>query len=119
MGNELWSWAWLTWAYQIDRLRSRKDSTREADPKLLEDSSIIFGSNACECRGRDIYIVAVPTPVNLHYRPHVSPLLSAIRTVAELIDARTRPTIVFESTTWAVQMMDSDVRQRLNSWKRC
>jgi UDP-N-acetyl-D-glucosamine/UDP-N-acetyl-D-galactosamine dehydrogenase len=85
---------------RIEELRSGRDRTREVDEQQLRQSPIRLTSEAADCRGADVYIIAVPTPVDSHNRPDLSALLAATRTVAGLLDPAKRPTIVFESTVY-------------------
>jgi UDP-N-acetyl-D-glucosamine/UDP-N-acetyl-D-galactosamine dehydrogenase len=85
---------------RVDELRSGLDRTREVGEEELNGSSIRLTSDASDCRGADVYIVAVPTPVDTHNRPDLTALLAATRTVAELLDPAKRPTVVFESTVY-------------------
>lgn len=85
---------------RIEELRSGLDRTREISEDELKASSICLTSDSADCRGADVYIVAVPTPVDNRNRPDLSALLTATRTVARLLDAAKKPTIVFESTVF-------------------
>jgi UDP-N-acetyl-D-galactosamine dehydrogenase len=85
---------------RIEELQSGHDRTREVGKDQLRSSTIRLTSNAGDCGGADVYIVAVPTPVDSHNRPDLSALLAATRTVAGMLDASRRPTIVFESTVY-------------------
>ena len=85
---------------RIAELRAGNDETREVSPEALADSTLALTSDSESCRGADIYIVAVPTPVDQQRRPDLTPLMAATRTVAELLDADKRPIIVFESTVY-------------------
>jgi len=85
---------------RIAELRSGEDRTREVEPGALSASSITLTCDPDECRGADIYIVAVPTPVDKHNRPDLNALVGASRTVAGLLDPKRRPTVVFESTVY-------------------
>jgi len=85
---------------RIEELRSAHDRTRELSEDQLRASTIRLTSNAADCRAADVYIVAVPTPVDSHNRPDLSALLAATRTVAGMLDASRRPTVVFESTVY-------------------
>lgn len=87
-------------AERIGQLRQGHDRTREVDPAKLTKSSLSYTSDVADCRGMDMMIVTVPTPVDGDNRPDLSHLLAATRTVAGLIDPARRPTIVFESTVY-------------------
>jgi UDP-N-acetyl-D-galactosamine dehydrogenase len=85
---------------RIEQLKAVYDRTNEIERETLAASSIKLTSNDEDCRGADVYIVAVPTPVDHQNRPDLGPLLSATRIVAALLDPKRRPTVVFESTVY-------------------
>ena len=85
---------------RIDELRRGSDRTHEVEEVELGNSSLKLTSDPGECGGADIYIVAVPTPVDSGKRPDLTAVLSATRTIAQLIDPERRPTIVYESTVY-------------------
>ena len=85
---------------RIAELRDGHDRTCEVEGDKLKSSTIRLTADPGECRGADIYIVAVPTPVDSQNRPDLKALLGATRTVAGLLDAEKRPTVVFESTVY-------------------
>ncbi len=87
-------------AERIAELEAGHDRTREVAADALADARIALTSDPETCRGCDVYIVAVPTPVDLQNRPDLTALIEATRTVAGLIDPARRPTIVFESTVY-------------------
>ena len=87
-------------AGRIAELERGEDRTREVAADALRSSSIKLTSDPEMCRGCDIYIVAVPTPVDRQNRPDLGALVAATRTVAGVMDAGRRPTIVFESTVY-------------------
>jgi len=87
-------------AGRIAELKDGDDRTREVDSDALAASSIVLTSSADDCRGADIYIVTVPTPVDSSNRPDLRPVLSATRSVAGLLDAARKPIIVYESTVY-------------------
>jgi UDP-N-acetyl-D-galactosamine dehydrogenase len=85
---------------RIDELRQGDDRTHEVEETELRSSSLKLASDPAECGGADIYIVAVPTPVDSGKRPDLTAVISATRMIAELIDPERRPTIVYESTVY-------------------
>jgi UDP-N-acetyl-D-glucosamine/UDP-N-acetyl-D-galactosamine dehydrogenase len=85
---------------RVDELQAGNDRTREITQDALVSSSITLTSDLEKCRGAEVYIVAVPTPVDRENRPDLNALLVATRSVASVIDAKRRPTIVFESTVY-------------------
>lgn len=85
---------------RIAELQDGHDRTREVDRDELASSNLQLTHEPQDCASAEIYIVAVPTPVDEAKRPDLSALLAATRTVAALIDAARRPTIVYESTVY-------------------
>ena len=87
-------------AERIAQLRAGHDRTREIDGEALASSSLKLTDTPDDCRGADIYIVTVPTPVDSDNRPDLSALLSATRMIGAAIDPQRRPTIIYESTVY-------------------
>ena len=87
-------------AGRIAELKDGHDRTREVEPDALAASTITLTETADDCRGADIYIVTVPTPVDSGNCPDLGPVLSATRTVAGLLDGDRKPVIVYESTVY-------------------
>ncbi|MEO5808662.1 MAG: nucleotide sugar dehydrogenase, partial [Sphingomicrobium sp.] len=85
---------------RIAELRDGHDRTREVSRAMLEASALSVTDDPEECRGADIYIVTVPTPVDAANRPDLGALLTASAAVGSWIDPATRPTVVFESTVY-------------------
>lgn len=85
---------------RIAELRDGHDRTGEVDAATLAASALALTSDAQECRGADLYIVTVPTPIDVDNRPDLSPVRSATRTVAALLDPAKTPVIVYESTVY-------------------
>ena len=87
-------------AGRIAELQNHEDRTREIDPERLRATSLKVTADLSQARGGDLYIVTVPTPVDEANRPDLRPLLSATRTVAELLDAERPAVVVYESTVY-------------------
>jgi UDP-N-acetyl-D-galactosamine dehydrogenase len=85
---------------RVSELREGRDRTREVEQDELIQSALRLTDRAEECAGADVYIVTVPTPVDTANRPDLSAVLAATRMIAGLIDAKRRPTIVYESTVY-------------------
>ena len=87
-------------AGRIAGLRRHHDRTGEIDEGSLAASPATFTSDLGDCRGADIYIVTVPTPVDDKNRPDLRPLQSASTMVGKAMDGSRRPIVVFESTVY-------------------
>jgi UDP-N-acetyl-D-galactosamine dehydrogenase len=87
-------------AGRIEELRAGRDRTREVEPEALAASRLALTSRTEDCRGADVYIVTVPTPVDADNCPDLGPVLGATRALAGLLDPARRPIIVYESTVY-------------------
>lgn len=85
---------------RIAELRRHHDRTNEVAASELSASSLVLTDHPEDCAGADLYIVTVPTPVDLDNQPDLGPLLAASATVARLIRRETRPVVVYESTVY-------------------
>jgi UDP-N-acetyl-D-galactosamine dehydrogenase len=85
---------------RIAELRDGHDRTHEVDAQDLIASTLKLTDQPSDIAGADVYIVTVPTPVDVANRPDLSAVMEATRTVAGAIDPQRRPTIVFESTVY-------------------
>ncbi|MCW3796973.1 nucleotide sugar dehydrogenase [Sphingomonas sp. BN140010] len=85
---------------RIAELKQGHDRTREVAADRLAPTSLALTSTPADVRGLDLYIVTVPTPVDLANQPDLGPLLGATGTVAGLLDPAVPATIVYESTVY-------------------
>lgn len=96
-------------AARIEELMSGHDSTLEVDDQAL--ASVLKQTNPnysetglyCSCHPEDIkdcnyYIVCVPTPVDKHHSPDLTPLYRASETVAKVIGKG--DIVIYESTVY-------------------
>ena len=85
---------------RIAELKACHDRTHEVAAEVLRASTVRLSDDPEDCRGADMFIVTVPTPVDEHNRPDLGAVLAATRTIAGLIDRAKRPTVVYESTVY-------------------
>lgn len=87
---------------RVDALMQGKDATCEVSDELLMDAIRNHGfrctSNLEEIRNCNVYIVAVPTPVDMNNRPDLRPLISASETVGAVISKG--DIVIYESTVY-------------------
>lgn len=87
---------------RVDELMSGVDSTLEVPDDLLrraiERDGFICTTDTRMIRDCNFYIVTVPTPTDKYHRPDLTPLLSASRTVGEVISVG--DIVVYESTVF-------------------
>nr|WP_294848392.1 nucleotide sugar dehydrogenase [uncultured Sphingomonas sp.] len=85
---------------RLAELGDHQDRTGEVSADHLAASSVTLTSSDAICRGADVIIVTVPTPVDADNQPDLGALRSASRRLASWIDPARRPTIVYESTVY-------------------
>lgn len=84
---------------RVSELRSGVDSTFEvSSAELKESQQLDFTTDAQAISACNVYIVAVPTPIDAAKRPDFKPLEGASRTVAEVLEKG--DVVVFESTVY-------------------
>ena len=85
-------------AARIGELKAGNDRTGELTPERLAATRLRFTANADDIAGRDIFIVAVPTPLDAEKRPDLGAVLAASETVGARLGSGA--VVVFESTVW-------------------
>lgn len=85
-------------ARRVKELQDGHDRTHEVDDARLKASSLRLSARAEDIKGHDIYIVTVPTPVDRHNKPDLTPVLAACDTLGQHIGPGAL--IVFESTVY-------------------
>ncbi|MBD8013371.1 nucleotide sugar dehydrogenase [Planococcus wigleyi] len=85
-------------ANRISTLIGGTDYTNEVTDEELKEVNIDFTADASKLKETDFIIVAVPTPINEHNQPDLTPLLKASETVGKNLSIGT--IVVFESTVY-------------------
>lgn len=87
---------------RVAEIMSGHDSTMELDERLLkeaiEKNGFLCTSELEKIKECNIYIVAVPTPVDENNRPDLTPLIGASRTVGKVINPG--DIVIYESTVY-------------------
>ena len=84
---------------RIDELRSGNDSTLEVEPEELSLAvKLSLTSDPEEIRDCQIYIVTVPTPIDKHKRPDLTPLEKSSATIGRLL--KQGDIVIYESTVY-------------------
>ncbi|WP_024326803.1 nucleotide sugar dehydrogenase [Thioalkalivibrio sp. AKL19] len=95
---------WPTRGFDIDPERVRQlqagmDRTREVEPeKLAATPQLTYTADLETMRECNVFVVTVPTPIDLHKRPDLGPLLGASRSVGQVL--KPGDTVIFESTVY-------------------
>jgi UDP-N-acetyl-D-glucosamine/UDP-N-acetyl-D-galactosamine dehydrogenase len=79
-------------------LQAGDDFTGEISRDILLGSSVALTSDTADLGSVDVFIVAVPTPVDEHNKPDLASLKSASKTVGGVLSAGA--IVVFESTVY-------------------
>lgn len=83
---------------KINEYKKGHDVTGEAGDEELKKTNMLFSSNEADLKNIGIFIVAVPTPVNLDKTPDLSPVIGASEVVGRNIQKGA--IVVFESTVY-------------------
>ena len=83
---------------RVDELTAGRDATREVSETELAATGARFTSNPKALAEASVIIVAVPTPIDSHHNPDLTPVLSASRTVGQHM--RRGCVVVYESTVY-------------------
>lgn len=87
---------------RVNALMSGHDATLEVSDQLLQDAvnnhGLLCTANIDDIKDCNIYIVAVPTPVDENNRPDLEPLRGASRTVGKVIGKG--DIVIYESTVY-------------------
>lgn len=85
-------------ARRIAMMQNGEDPSGELEAADFTGCDITFTHNPEDLRQASFYIVAVPTPIDSHAQPDLKPLLSASRTVGQVL--KQGDYVVFESTVY-------------------
>ena len=84
---------------RIDDLQRGHDATLETNAaELAEASNLSFTSDVNDIADCGIYIVTVPTPIDAHKRPDLTPLVKASETVGKILSKGNL--VIYESTVY-------------------
>ncbi|MEY8197887.1 MAG: Vi polysaccharide biosynthesis UDP-N-acetylglucosamine C-6 dehydrogenase TviB [Colwellia sp.] len=84
---------------RINELLSGHDATLEvSDEELAETSNLTFASNSSDLSACNVYIVTVPTPIDEHKRPDLTPLIKASEMLGKVITKG--DIVIYESTVY-------------------
>lgn len=84
--------------HRISTLQIGVDYTNEVEVNDLKEAQIEFTTNSETLKESDFIIVSVPTPIDAHNRPDLSPLMHASETVGK--NLQKGAIVVFESTVY-------------------
>ena len=86
-------------AGRIDALRAGHDATLEVSKdELVTSDQLTFTSDPADLAAASIYIVTVPTPIDAHKRPDLTPLLKASEMIGGVL--KRGDIVIYESTVY-------------------
>lgn len=84
---------------RIDELRSGHDATLETTAEELKAAvGLSYTTRISDIAGCNCFIVTVPTPIDEHKRPDLTPLLKASETVGQVL--KRGDVVIYESTVY-------------------
>jgi UDP-N-acetyl-D-galactosamine dehydrogenase len=84
---------------RIDELKACRDYTLEASPEELRAATHLqYTTNLDDLRGCNCFIVTVPTPIDEHKQPDLTPLIKASETVGKVL--KDGDIVIYESTVY-------------------
>lgn len=84
---------------RIAELREGRDTTREVDSEAIRAAEQLrFTDEAEDTSDCNVYVITVPTPLDQHNQPDLSPMKAATRSVGPLLDDG--DVVIYESTVY-------------------
>jgi UDP-N-acetyl-D-galactosamine dehydrogenase len=86
---------------RIDELEKAFDRTLELDENQMKEAirnGMKFTMNSEDIKDSNIYIVTVPTPINLNNEPDLTPIIKSSETVAKVL--KQNDIVIYESTVY-------------------
>lgn len=84
---------------RIAELQKGVDHTLETSPQELSDAKhLSFSTSPEDLRACNVFIVTVPTPIDQHKRPDLTPLIKASETIGKVL--KPGDIVIYESTVY-------------------
>jgi len=83
---------------RVEMMRNNIDPSQELESSAFDNTDIFFTANPKDLEEANFFIVAVPTPVDTHKVPDLTPVLSASKTVGKAL--KQGDYVVYESTVY-------------------
>jgi len=85
-------------AEKIKQLKHKQDPTGEIPSENFENINIIFSDNANMLKEAQVFIVTVPTPIDIYQKPDLTALFSASMIVGKFL--KKNDVVIYESTVY-------------------
>ena len=84
---------------RVNELRHRRDSTLECSAEeLAEATQLEYSTDLADLEACNVYIVTVPTPIDVYKRPDMAALRAASKSIGQVI--KRGDVVVYESTVY-------------------
>jgi UDP-N-acetyl-D-glucosamine/UDP-N-acetyl-D-galactosamine dehydrogenase len=84
---------------RLEELKAGIDRTLEVESeKLKQSEKLVYTSNVDDIKSCNVFIVTVPTPVNEHKQPDLTPVVKGTETVAKTL--KKGDIVIYESTVY-------------------
>lgn len=83
---------------RVEMMKKGIDPSNELTPEEFENTDIVFTANPEDLKDCHFHIVAVPTPIDEHNLPDLTPVLKASETVGKIL--KKGDYVVYESTVY-------------------
>ena len=83
---------------RVDLMKQGIDPSNELEKEAFDNSDILFTANPADLKDATFFIVAVPTPVDDHKVPDLTPVISASKTIGKVL--KKGDYVVYESTVY-------------------
>lgn len=83
---------------RVDMMRNNIDPSEELEASAFEGCDIHFTADLNDLKDVTFFVVAVPTPIDKHNLPDLSPLIGASKTVGQVL--KKGDYVVYESTVY-------------------
>ncbi|MES2908413.1 MAG: Vi polysaccharide biosynthesis UDP-N-acetylglucosamine C-6 dehydrogenase TviB [Pseudomonadota bacterium] len=86
-------------AGRINALKAGHDSTLEvSDEEMVTATHLSFSANMADLSACNVFIVTVPTPIDEHRQPDLTPLIKASETIGKVL--KQGDIVIYESTVY-------------------
>jgi len=83
---------------RVNMMKDKKDPSDELSSEDFKNCDIVFSTNPNDLKKASFHIIAVPTPIDSHNMPDLSPLISATKAIAKVL--KKGDYVVYESTVY-------------------
>jgi UDP-N-acetyl-D-galactosamine dehydrogenase len=83
---------------RVKMMKNGQDPSNELDPEVFHNKTILFTANLDDVKEASFFVVAVPTDIDQHKVPNLTPLIKASETVGKVLSKG--DIVVYESTVY-------------------